>query len=461
MTIQSVERQIDATGRRFDLTIKNATGFTNKLVDDLKAPVTDIRDGVNSANALLSSVQQDARIGASAISANVSSVAAKLVGQFRTASRLIQANPGFAALAQDVTLAYNSAQGSIREAQMKADSRVADFELNLGSTDKAIGGITGQLTEMIDVQKKDFDVQTKLATNEIQDKVGSISSQLRDAAEANSARLDEVQANTDSQMAETLDNVMAKIGGSQTNAKKYLSAVDEKILASQADGQRLIQTSFASALSDSASVLAKSQDLAAQVGQTSDQLGNLTRFINIQSKEMNQNVQSASNQIGSLRAIGASAVDGFYSAAIANTTDVVSGFSSRASSEVEKFAASIQAKIDGLEANQKNLTAIQSNNDRDNSVVQANLKADLARAKSLLSQIKTNSTLSNSDISSLVNQMLSEFKSGSNAEILGLKKIVQDGLKGVEKDLGAAVDGAGNQISNQTSAYVPTDCKCE
>jgi hypothetical protein len=136
---------------------------------------------------MLSSISQDSTLAASGISSDISSVSASLVNQFKKASKTIQANPGFAALASAVTSAYNTAQSDIARSQANADSRVADLESNLGANDKSVADISSQLADLMDGQKKDFQINSQLTMSQVNDKVGAASAGLRNAAADQSA----------------------------------------------------------------------------------------------------------------------------------------------------------------------------------------------------------------------------------------------------------------------------------
>ena len=453
-SMKTVQGQIDTTSKQFELTIKNATGYIGKLVGNLQGPITDVRDSINAANGLLSSISQDSTLAASGISSSVSGTSAALVDQFKRASESIQANPGFAALASAVTNAYNSAQSDIARTQANADSRVADLESNLGSNDKSLADISSQLADLMDGQKKDFETNTQLTMSQVNDRIGAASSSLSNAAADQSARMDEIGADSDAALGDALGGILSKIGAAHASNQHMLDGVSSKLTSSEQNAQNLIQSSFANILSQGSNIANQASGLSNQAQATSDQIAGLSSAIDEQNRETASNLQSATSQIGSLRALGASAVDQFYANASAVAGSAIDQFGSSANSAVTGFAALINSKLGELTTAQTNLSRAQTENEQQNSELQSGLKADLNKANNLLANLQSNTSLTNADVGSMVNKMLYNFKSGSSGEVRNLKQSTQERIRSLTSDLKKAVESAGGSLSNQTQGML-------
>ena len=453
-SMKTVQSQIDTTGRQFDLTIKNATTYIGRVVKDLQAPINDVREGIDSANALLSSIGQDATLSASSISNNVSSVSAALVNQFKAASRSIQGNPGFAALASAVTDAYNTAQTDIARSQAKADSRVADLESNLGANDKSVADISAQLADLMSGQKKDFEMNTQLTLSQVQDKVGGTSASLQNAAADQAARMDEIGADSDAALSDALGNIMSKINSAHESNSHMLDSVGNKVDSSAQNAQNMISSSFANILSQSSDVATQASGLSNQAKTTTDRISGLSLAIDQENKQASSNLASATSQIGSIRSLGATAVDQFYASASASAGNAIDAFGSSANDAVNQFDSTLAAKLGQLTSAQSDLSKTQQANDAKNSMLQADLKTNLGKAQDLLATIQSNTSLTNSGIGSIVNKLMYEFKAGSSGEVRTLKQSAQERIRLLTSNLKSAVESAGGSLSNQTQGML-------
>lgn len=453
-SMKTVQGQIDTTGRQFDLTIKNATSYIGRVVKDLQAPINDVREGIDSANALLSSIGQDATLSASSISNNVSSVSAALVNQFKAASRSIQGNPGFAALASAVTDAYNTAQSDIARSQANADSRVADLESNLGANDKSVADISAQLADLMSGQKKDFEINTQLTLSQVQDKVSGTSSSLQNAAADQAAKMDEIGADSDAALSDALGSIMSKINSAHDANQHVIDSVESKVGSAAQNAQNAISSSFANILSQSSDVANQASGLSNQARVTSDRIAGLSSAIDQENKQASSNLASATSQIGSIRSLGAAAVDQFYASASSSAGNAIDAFSTSANDAVIQFDSTLESKLGQLTSAQSHLTKTQQENDAKNAMLQSDLKANLGKAQDLLATIQSNTSLTNSGIGSIVNKLLYEFKAGSSGEIRTLKQSAQERIRLLTSNLKAAVESAGGSLSNQTQGML-------
>jgi hypothetical protein len=451
--VQTSGRSIEASRKQFDAAIKNATRFTDSALSDLSSPITEMRDQITAATNLIGQTQNEVTVGVQKISGNASRTTQDLVLEFQDATRSFATNPAFLNLSATASAVNEKAVAEMQAAELAAQTRVSGLEKQLGSNDQTLGSISSSLQESIDSQKRDFDTNTKLQSSEIQNKVDGTSSQLQAMAGENAALIDEAKANADSQLADATGRVMGSIRASHDSAAASLQAMSDRINQSSSQAQDMISAAFGSILSDSGSILKSTHALADAADIASTEVANISSALEAQGKFVDENVAAAANELGSLRDIGASAVDSFGDAAGATTAEAVGAFNNNANSLVSEFSKNMQTEIDELDATEKKLAEAQQKSEIQAAWTQAFLQANLTAAKELLNNLKANSTLTDAAIKSAVAQILSEFKQGALAEVSNLRASTGAQLQAVANELKNRVASAGDAVNEQTKGF--------
>ena len=452
--VSSVGRTLDAAQRKFDLAIKNATQVTDRVIEDLSAPIADIRDQVTAAQNLMSTTQQDVTVSVSAISANATRVATGLVSQFQSAAHSVAANPGFSNLTQMAANVYASAQQTAGAAQTSAQTRVAALEGQMGGNHNTLAEISAALTDSIAAQNRDFNAQTQAQVTGVQSQVDATSAQLAQMASENAALVDEAKAAADAQLASAADRAAAGIAGSHTAATAAVGAVSDRVNQTAAQAQNMISSAFGGVLAEGQNVLAGASGVAASAADTAARVANLSSAIALQNKQTSADLASASGQMQLLHQQGSNAVDQFAQFAGAATSQSVNAFATNANGVVDEFATNAQAQLDALKRAQQKLTETETGGAQEAAASDAALRSNLTRAKDMLNALKGNSTITDAAVRSRVNAMLADFKSGSLAEVSNLKAATAAQLQAIALDLKDRVAGAGGAVSNQTKGFV-------
>ena len=452
--VQTVGRSVASAQKKFDLAIKNATGVTDSVLQDLTGPLADMKDQITAASNMMSSTQTQVTLGVSKISGNATATSQAMVANYQAMTKGIATNPAFANLSATATAVSNQASSEMKTAQTNAEGRIAALQSMLGSNDQTLGSISSTLQETIDSQKKDFDTQTKMQSTAVQNQVSSTSAQLSAMANENAAMIDEAKANADDQLASATERVMNGIQASHDSAQANIQAVNDRISQTAAQSNTMIQSAFGSIIADSQNVLAGASGLADAASATGDKVANLSASLASQNKLVNANIASATNQLSMLRDLGASSIDNFGNAASMATSDAVGTFSKGANDLVSSFATSMQNQIGGLSAAQAGLDAAQAATAQQAAATQAQLQANLTIAKNLLQSLKANSTMTDSAVKSAVAAMLADFKQGSLAQVSQLKADTAAQLQSVANDLKNRVTGAGSSVDQQAKGFV-------
>ena len=452
--VQTVERTIEAAKRKFNLAIRNATQVTDGVLADLSAPLTDMRDQITAAGNLMSSTQNEVTLGVSKISGNATRTSQNMIAYFQQLTKGVATDPAFANLSAAATAVSTQAQSDMQSAQSSAQSRIANLESLLGGNDQTLGSISTSLAETIDAQKRDFDTQTKLQSSAVQNKVQSTTDQVQAMANENAALFDEAKANADDQLASATGRVENAIQASHDASLAAVETVNDRISQSAIQADNMINSAFGAILSDSQDILAGSTGLAQAADSTSQQISNLTNALNDQNKFVSSNIASATSQLSMLRDLGASSIDTFANTATAATADAVSAFAKNANGMVDSFSSSMQSQMNQLSATQQQLAAAQSQTGQQASIMQAQLQANLTRAKELLNSLQANSTLTDSSVKSAVASLLADFKQGSLAQVSQLKADTAAQLESVSNDMKQKVESAGNAVDQQAKGFL-------
>ena len=453
-SVQQIATNVAAITRRFDLAIKNATTFTDRALGDLRQPILDINDQITAAGSMLTGVQQDATVGASAISSNASRTATALTGQFQAAAQGVAGNPGFTSVAGMATQVYNQASTDITTAEGSANARVSALEEQLGNNDAAVGSISANLQDTIDQQTKDFQTSTQVQSANVRNQVDTVAGRLTSMADDNAATIDEVQANADKQLADLTGRAEDGITASQASANATIGTVGAHINASVSQAGALIDGAFSAILADGQNVLQGANNVAGAASNTADQLANVSAAITQQNAQVNADLDSAGNQIASLHQLGSDAVDRFSQDASAATAGAVNEFGQQANAAVDSYRQGLASQLQALIDAQTNLQSVQGGNAAQNAMVQAGLRANLTMARNLLNQVKGNSSITDATVRAYVASVLQDFKDGSMSEVAGLRSATASQLGDIANDLKGRVAGAGEAVANQTQGFI-------
>ena len=452
--VDQVNRNIAAIKTKFSLLIKNATSVTDRVLMDLRQPIMDVNDQIAAAQTMLGGIQHDATSGASAISNNASTVAQSLVNDYKNAGTAIEGNGGFLALADAASSVFESATHDMNAAQTSAESRVAALQSQLGADGKIIGSISSDLQSTIDQQQKDFETSTQVQANDLKNKVEDTTKKLTDMAAENAAKVDDVKATADGQLADLTDRSISRIEDAHKSANSMLETVNSHLDQQAAQTNTLITGAFSGILSDAQDTLAESQKLANSSDQAQTQIGAATEALNAQNKQINSDLESANSQVGALRQLGSNAVDKFYQGATAETSGAINGFSNSAAGAVKQYEQSVQGQVDGLQSAQQALSQAEAKSKNALAKSGAEIKSDLDKAKDVLNNVKQSAALTETEVQNEVRSVLSNFKSGSVAEVSQLKSDTSAAINDIAAALKSKVDTAGGSVSNQTQSLL-------
>lgn len=452
--VGQVNRNIEAIKTKFSLSIKNATSVTDRVLEDLRQPIMDVNDQIAAAQTMLGGIQHDATSGASAISNNASTVAQNLVNDYKNAGTAIEGNGGFSALADAASSVFESATHDMNAAQTTAEARVAALQSQLGADGKTIGSISSDLQSTIDQQQKDFETSTQVQASDLKNKVEDTTKKLTDMAAENAAKVDDVKATADGQLADLTDRSISRIEDAHKSANSMLETVNSHLDQQAAQTNTLITGAFSGILSDAEDTLAESQKLSTSSDQAQTQIGAATDALNAQNKQINSDLESANSQVGALRQLGSNAVDQFYQGATAETSGAINEFSNSAAGAVKQYEQSVQGQVDGLQSAQQELS--QSEAESKNALAKsgAEIKSDLDKAKDVLNNVKQSAALTETEVQNEVRSVLSNFKSGSDAEVSQLKSDTSAAINDIASELKRKVDTAGGSVSNQTQSLI-------
>ena len=453
-SVKSITQSVESIRKKFNLSILNATAVTDAILRDLEQPIQDINGQVTAASTMMSSALQDATTGISEIDSNATFFTNQIVTSFQAQAQNLTANPGFAQINSMANDVYSSAQTSMQAAESSATARVAALEAQLGANDQTVGQISQSLQESISSQTSDFKTQTKVATANIEAGVSSASKQLKDLAETNAAQIDDAQADADSQLASTTDRMLASIAQGHDSAQSMVDSVNGQIGDSVNKTNSLISNAFSGVLSDSNDVFDKSSKLGAAANQTGAQIDAVKHGLLVQLDQVNGQLSSAASSIKTLQQEGANAVDEFSHNASAASADAVLQFTQEANHVVESFGNSTSGKLKQLESAQKALAEAQNSAVNQTAVLQAQMAADIQRAKVILTSIKSDSTVGDTVLQNQMVSAIQDFSSGSSSEVADLKADANAKLKVVLEDVQNQISGASSQVKSQTDGLV-------